>query len=105
MHLSRISRYLWIACQLFCTIVFRQDASNNTHDDLNEPTLQSDPGYGQGHYITMDFIMCGVTPPKWAVLPMGVATGEDGGDVSPRLESRGDVPPEIAIFNPRSAWG
>ena len=46
-----------------------QDASNGTHDDLTEPTLRSDPGHGQGHYITMNFIMCGVTPLKWAVLP------------------------------------
>ena len=47
----------------------RQYASNGAHDDLNAPTLQSDPGHGQGHFITMDFIMCGVIPPKWAVLP------------------------------------
>ena len=29
---------------------------------------------------------------------MGVATGGDGGDVSPRFEIPGDVPPEIVIF-------
>ena len=46
----------------------RQDASNDTHDDLNEPTLQLDPGDGQGHHITTNFILCGVTPPKGAVL-------------------------------------
>ena len=27
----------------------------------NEPTLQFDPGLGQGHHIIMNFIMCGVT--------------------------------------------
>ena len=48
----------------------RQDPSNGTHNDPNETASQSDPGHGQGHYITMDFIMCGVTPPKWAVLPV-----------------------------------
>ena len=47
----------------------RQDASNSTNDDPNERALQSDPSNGQDHCITMDFIMCGVTPPKWAVLP------------------------------------
>ena len=34
-----------------------------THDDPNGPTLQLDPGDGQGHYVTMNFIICGVTPP------------------------------------------
>ena len=47
----------------------RQDASNGVHDDLSEPTLRYDPSHGQGYYITMDFMMCGVTPPMWAVLP------------------------------------
>ena len=37
----------------------RQDASNSTHEDTNESTLQSDPGHGQGHYITMDLLMVG----------------------------------------------
>ena len=35
----------------------RQVASNDIHDDPNGPTLQFDTGYGQGHHITMDFIM------------------------------------------------
>ena len=47
----------------------RQNASNDTHDDPNGPTLQLDPGNGQGHHITMTFITCGVTPPKRAVIP------------------------------------
>ena len=47
----------------------RQDASNGTHADPNEPILQSDPGHGQCLHITMDFTLCGVTPPKWAALP------------------------------------
>ena len=47
----------------------RQNASNDTHDDPNGPSLQFDPGHGQRHHIAMDAITCGVTPPKWAVLP------------------------------------
>ena len=49
----------------------RQDASNDTHDDPNEPTLQLDLGHSQGHHITMNFIICvlwGNTAKK-AVLP------------------------------------
>ena len=47
----------------------RQDAANDTHDDPNGPIYQFAPGHGQGHHIAIDFITCGVTPPKWAVLP------------------------------------
>ena len=48
----------------------RQNASKDTHDDPNEPSLQFDPGgHDQGHHIALDVITCGVTPPKWAVLP------------------------------------
>ena len=47
----------------------RQDASNDTHDDPNGPTLQLDPGDGQGHHITMNLIICGATPTTRAVLP------------------------------------
>ena len=47
----------------------RQNASNDTHDDPDGPTLQLDPGDGQGHHITMNLIICGVTPLKRAVLP------------------------------------
>ena len=38
----------------------RQNASNDTHDDPDGPTLQLDPGDGQGHHITMNLIMCAV---------------------------------------------
>ena len=37
----------------------RQDASNDTRDDPNGLTLQLDPGVGQGHHITMNFIIVG----------------------------------------------
>ena len=47
----------------------RQDAANGTHDDLNEPALQSDPGHSQGHYIIVYFTVRGITPPRWVVLP------------------------------------
>ena len=52
------------------TIVFlsRQNASNDTHDDPNGPALQLDPGVDQDHHITMSSIICGVSPPKRAVL-------------------------------------
>ena len=45
--------------------------SIDTHDDPNGPTLQLDPGNGQGYHITMNIlgITYGVTPPKRAVLP------------------------------------
>ena len=38
--------------------------------DLDESTLQFDLGHGQGHHMTMDFIICEVTPPKRVVLPV-----------------------------------
>ena len=47
----------------------RQDALNDTHDDAKGPTLHFGPGHVQGRHIAMDFIMCGVTPSKRAVLP------------------------------------
>ena len=47
----------------------RQNASNDIHDDPNGPTLQIDLGDCQCRHITMNFIVCGVTPPKRAVLP------------------------------------
>ena len=47
----------------------RQNASNDTHGDPNGPTLQLDRGVGQDSHINMNFIICGVTPPKRAVLP------------------------------------
>ena len=55
----------------------RQDASNDTHDDPNGPTLQFDPSDSQGHHMSMDTITCGVTPPKWAVLPEGCQFSEN----------------------------
>ena len=46
-----------------------QNASNYTHDYPNGPTLQLGPGDGQGHHIAMNFIICGVIPPRSAALP------------------------------------
>ena len=49
----------------------RQNASSDTHDedDTDAPTLQLDPAGGQDHHITMNLIICAVTPLKMAVLP------------------------------------
>ena len=37
----------------------RQDASNDTHDDPNGPTLQFDPGHGQGHLLQWTYSCVG----------------------------------------------
>ena len=70
-YFSWIFSYPWVAGHfLFVSSCFsRKDASSDTHDDPNGPVLQFDPDYGQGHRIIMDFIMCGVAPPNWAMLP------------------------------------
>ena len=63
-----VSMDLWLI--IFVPSCFpRQATSNDTHDDPNGPSLQFDPGHGQGHHIAVDVITCGVTPPKWTALP------------------------------------
>ena len=63
----------------------RQDTSNDATDDPNESTLQFDTGPGHGRHITIEFITCAVTPPKWAVLPEYGHFSENMLDVHCRL--------------------